>query len=96
LEKPGVDRWLLGRRFWVAGKNLKTEAVVESHPNLATNARLGWGTRQNLYRLSQAYRGNGDAAKAQEYLKKAAEFNSLPALNYAFIREKAQKEAGKS
>ena len=51
---------------------------------------------QNLYRLSQAYRGSGDAAKAQEYLKKAAEFNSLPALNYAFIREKAQKEAGKS
>ena len=51
---------------------------------------------QNLYRLSQAYRGNGDAAKAQEYLKKAAEFNSLPALNYAFIREKARKEAGKS
>jgi len=51
---------------------------------------------QNLYRLSQAYRGNGDSAKAQEYLKKAAEFNSLPALNYAFIREKAQKEAGKS
>jgi len=51
---------------------------------------------QNLYRLSQAYRGNGDAAKAQEYLKKAAEFNSLPALNYAFIREKAQKEAAKS
>ena len=51
---------------------------------------------QNLYRLSQAYRGNGNAAKAQEYLKKAAEFNSLPALNYAFIREKAQKEAGKS
>ena len=50
---------------------------------------------QNLYRLSQAYRGSGDAAKAQEYLKKAAEFNSLPALNYAFIREKAQKEAGK-
>ena len=72
---------------------------MESHPNLATNARLGWGTRQNpqnLYRLSQAYRGNGDAAKAQEYLKKAAEFNSLPALNYAFIREKARKEAGKS
>jgi tetratricopeptide (TPR) repeat protein len=51
---------------------------------------------QNLYRLSQAYRGNGDAAKAQEYLKKAAEFNSLPALNYAFVRVKAQKEAGKS
>jgi tetratricopeptide (TPR) repeat protein len=51
---------------------------------------------QNLYRLSQAYRGQGEAAKAQEYLKKAAEFNSLPMLNYAFVREKARKEVGKS
>lgn len=49
---------------------------------------------QNLYRLSQAYRAQGDAAKSQDYLKKAAEFNSLPALPYAFIRAKAQKEAG--
>jgi tetratricopeptide (TPR) repeat protein len=49
---------------------------------------------QNLYRLSQAYRAQGDAAKSQDYLKKAADFNSLPALNYAFIRVKAQKEAG--
>ena len=48
----------------------------------------------NLYRLSQAYRAQGEAAKAQDYLKKAAEFNSLPALPYAFIRAKAQKEAG--
>jgi tetratricopeptide (TPR) repeat protein len=51
---------------------------------------------QNLYRLSQAYRAKGDTGKAQEYLKKAAEFNSLPALNYAFVREKARKEAGES
>jgi tetratricopeptide (TPR) repeat protein len=50
---------------------------------------------QNLYRLSQAYRAQGDAAKSQDYLKKAADFNSLPALNYAFIRAKAQKEVGK-
>lgn len=49
---------------------------------------------QNLYRLSQVYRAQGDAAKAQDYLKRAADFNSLPALNYAFIRAKAQKEAG--
>ncbi len=48
----------------------------------------------NLYRLSQAYRGQGDSAKAQDYLKRAAEFNSLPALPYAFIRAKAVKEAG--
>jgi tetratricopeptide (TPR) repeat protein len=48
----------------------------------------------NLYRLSEAYRGQGDVAKAGEYAKKAAEFNSLPALPYAFIRAKARKAAG--
>ncbi|HEY0545209.1 MAG TPA: tetratricopeptide repeat protein [Pyrinomonadaceae bacterium] len=48
---------------------------------------------QDLYRLCQAYQGKGDNAKAKEWCKKAAEFNSLPALNYAFIRTKAQKMA---
>jgi len=45
----------------------------------------------NLYRLSQAYQAKGDGAKAQNYLIKAADFNSLPQLNYAFIRVKAHK-----
>lgn len=45
----------------------------------------------NLYRLSQAYQGKGDAAKAREYLTKAANFNSVPMLNYAFVRVKARK-----
>jgi tetratricopeptide (TPR) repeat protein len=49
---------------------------------------------QNLYRLSQAYRGEGDTAKAQEYLRKTVDFNPLPSLPYAFVREKAQKEVG--
>lgn len=48
---------------------------------------------QNLYRLSQAYQGKGDTAKAKEFGAKAAGFNSLPALNYAFVRTKAQKLA---
>ncbi|MFL6256798.1 MAG: tetratricopeptide repeat protein [Pyrinomonadaceae bacterium] len=48
---------------------------------------------QNLYRLSQAYQGKGDNAKAKELSTKAAAFNSLPQLNYAFIRTKAQKMA---
>jgi len=48
---------------------------------------------QNLYRLSQAYQGKGDGAKAKEYGAKAAAFNSLPALNYAFVRTTAQKMA---
>jgi len=49
---------------------------------------------RNLYRLSLAYEGKGDTAKAQEFLTKAAGFNSLPQLNYAFVRAKAQKKAG--
>jgi len=49
---------------------------------------------RNLYRLSLAYEGKGNSAKAQEFLAKAASFNSLPQLNYAFVRTKAQKIAG--
>jgi tetratricopeptide (TPR) repeat protein len=45
----------------------------------------------DLYRLCQAYEGKGDAQKAKESCAKAAGFNSLPLLNYAFIRTKAQK-----
>src|SRR6185436_19846191 len=48
---------------------------------------------QNLYRLCQAYQGKGEAAKAADFCKQAAEFNSLPNLNYAFIRAKAGKAA---
>ena len=48
---------------------------------------------QNLYRLSQAFQGKGDNAKAKEFSTKAAGFNSLPQLNYALIRMKAQKMA---
>jgi tetratricopeptide (TPR) repeat protein len=46
---------------------------------------------RNLYRLSQAFQAKGDSARAQDHRKKAAEFNSLPQMNYAFIRAKAQK-----
>lgn len=46
---------------------------------------------RNLLCLSQAYEAKGDSAKAKDYLTRAAGFNSLPALNYAFIRVKAQK-----
>ena len=50
---------------------------------------------RNLYRLGQAYDGKGDHAKGQEFFGNAAKFNSLPALNYAFIRAKAEKQAKK-
>jgi tetratricopeptide (TPR) repeat protein len=45
----------------------------------------------DLYRLCQAYQGNGDMGKAKEFCTKAATFNSLPQLNLAFIRMKAAK-----
>jgi tetratricopeptide (TPR) repeat protein len=50
---------------------------------------------QNLYRLSQAYRGTGDQTKAEGYLAKAANFNSLPRLAYAFVRVKLPKTTAK-
>jgi tetratricopeptide (TPR) repeat protein len=47
-----------------------------------------------LYRISLVYQAKGDADNARDYAKKAAEFYSLPQLNYAFVRAKAQKQEG--
>jgi tetratricopeptide (TPR) repeat protein len=49
---------------------------------------------RNLYRLGQAYQAKGDKGQAQKLYAAAAQFNSLPALPYAFIRTKAQKMVG--
>jgi tetratricopeptide (TPR) repeat protein len=46
---------------------------------------------QNLYRQCLAQRGKGDNKKAGEFCARAANFNSLPLLNYALIRTKAKK-----
>ena len=57
-------------------------------------AELDQSNQQNpsdLYLLGEAYQGKGDAAKAKESFTKAAKFNSLPLLNYAFVRTKAEK-----
>jgi tetratricopeptide (TPR) repeat protein len=48
----------------------------------------------NLYRLAKAYALSGEKQQAKETMRKAAKFNSLPALNYAFMRMKAEKELG--
>ena len=44
--------------------------------------------------MARAYDGKGDTAKARELYAQAAAFNSLPQLNYAFVRVKAQEMAG--
>ena len=46
----------------------------------------------NLYRIAQAYEAKGDKIKAQEFLQKAANHNTLNSLDYAFIRRKAQAQ----
>lgn len=60
---------------------------------IAELQQTGQQNPQNFYRLCQAYQGKGDNAKAKEFCGKAADFNSLPALNYAFVRTKARKMA---
>jgi tetratricopeptide (TPR) repeat protein len=48
----------------------------------------------NLYRIAIAYEGKGDKGKAKEYCEKAAKYNALPTLNYAFVRKKAEMLRG--
>jgi tetratricopeptide (TPR) repeat protein len=55
---------------------------------------FGRANQQNpdvLYLLAQAYKAKGDAANAKTFFTKAAKFNSLPQLNYAIVRNKAEK-----
>lgn len=60
---------------------------------IAELLQAGQQNPQNFYRLCQAYQGKGDKAKAKEFCMKAAQFNSLPLINYAFIRMKAMNSA---
>ena len=72
--------------------------MVEAAEHLLVLAELQQANSQNpqnMYRLCQAYQGKGDAAKAAESCKQAADFNSLPNFNYALIRTKARAGAEK-
>jgi tetratricopeptide (TPR) repeat protein len=73
----------LAGRIALAEKNYDN-AIAELQQANEQNPR-------NLYRLAQAYQEKGDSTKAREYYVQAAAFNSLPQLNYAFIRVKVQK-----
>jgi predicted negative regulator of RcsB-dependent stress response len=73
----------LAGRIALAEKNFDT-AIAE----------LAQANQQNPdvpYLLGWAYEGKGDAAKAKDNYRKAAKFNSLPNLNYALVRRKAEK-----
>jgi tetratricopeptide (TPR) repeat protein len=63
----------------------------------AAIAELTQGNQQNpytLYRLGLAYQGKGDAAKAGELFQQAANQNTLPTLNHAFVRLNVRKMKG--
>ncbi|HTR80966.1 MAG TPA: tetratricopeptide repeat protein [Bacteroidota bacterium] len=45
----------------------------------------------NLYRMALAYKAKGDLGNANKFCKQAAEFYSLPLMNYAFMRNRASK-----
>jgi tetratricopeptide (TPR) repeat protein len=68
-------------------------ALAEKNYDAALS-ELGQANQQNpavLYLQGEAYKGKGDAAGAKTSFTKAAKFNSLPQINYAFVRSKAEK-----
>ncbi len=70
-----------------------TIALAEKNFDQAI-AELTQGNQQDaytVYRMALAYQGKGDQAKAAELFEKVANQNSLPALNYSFVRAKAKK-----
>ena len=48
------------------------------------------GRVTSIYTTALAYKGKGDAAKAKEFAGRAANFNVLPLLTYAFVRAEAR------
>ena len=68
-------------------------ALEEKNYDVAIT-ELAQANQQNpavLFLMGKAHQGKGDAAKAKESFTKAAKFNSLPQLNYALVRSKAEK-----
>lgn len=44
----------------------------------------------NLFHLAEALQKQGDGARARQFCTRAANFNSLPQFNYAFVRSRAR------
>ena len=69
-------------------------AEKDNDKAIAELAQANQQNPQNLWRQCQAYQAKGDSEKAKEMCTKAANFNSLPAVNYAIVRTKAKGAAG--
>jgi len=44
-----------------------------------------------LYHLALAFQGSGNAGEAKKFAMRAARYNVLPFMNYAYVRTKAEK-----
>jgi tetratricopeptide (TPR) repeat protein len=80
-------------QIWLGHELTGRIALAEKKYDLAIEELLQANQQNpyNLYRLATSYQVKGDKERAKEFCRKAAEFNGLPALNYAFIRVKAEK-----
>src|SRR5215212_11691914 len=94
--RQGAETAKNANQLKLAHELLGRIALEEKNYDLAIT-ELAQANQQNpdvLYLVGQAYQGKGDTAKAKESFTKAAKFNSLPQLNYAFVRSKAEKALG--
>lgn len=84
-------------QIWLAHELAGTIALAENNYDQAIE-HLQQANQQNpytFYRLALAYEGKGEVKQAKDACTKAARFNALNNLNYAFMRMKAeQKLAG--
>ncbi len=81
-------------QIWLAHELAGTIALAEKNYDQAIE-HLQQANLQNpytFYRLALAYEGKGDMNKAKELCTKAARFNALNNLNYAFMRMKAEQK----
>jgi tetratricopeptide (TPR) repeat protein len=81
-------------QIWLAHELAGSIALAEKNYDQAI-AHFQQANQQNpytFYRLALAYEGKGDAKKAKELCQKAARFNALNNVNYAFMRKKAEQK----
>ncbi len=81
-------------QIWLAHELAGTIALAEKNYEQAL-AHFQQGNQQNpytFYRLALAYEGKGELKNAKESYRKAAQFNALNNINYAFMRKKAEQK----
>jgi tetratricopeptide (TPR) repeat protein len=88
------DLGTMGNILFESGKYDDAMALEEKNYDQAV-AHFQQANQQNpytFYRLAMAHEAKGDMAKAKAAYKKAADFNALNNLNYAFMRNKAKQK----